>query len=47
MDERQFGTTPRMALTTREGLIDVLDVVKGVGITRSAWLSQSRSPRLT
>lgn len=31
MDERQFGVTPIMTLTTREGFIDVLDVVKGVG----------------
>lgn len=31
MDERQFLTTPIMTLTTREGFIDVLDVVKGVG----------------
>lgn len=31
MDERQFHTTPIMTLTTREGFIDVLDVVKGVG----------------
>lgn len=31
MDERQFRTTPIMTLTTSEGFIDVLDVVKGVG----------------
>jgi predicted nucleotidyltransferase len=31
MDERQFRITPIMTLTTREGFIDVLDVVKGVG----------------
>jgi predicted nucleotidyltransferase len=31
MDERQFRTTPLMTLTTKEGFIDVLDVVKGVG----------------
>lgn len=31
MDERQFRTTPIMTLTTREGFIDVLDMVKGVG----------------
>lgn len=31
MDERQFRTTPIMTLTTREGFIDALDVVKGVG----------------
>ena len=31
MDERQFRTTPIMTLTTREGFIDVLDGVKGVG----------------
>jgi hypothetical protein len=31
MDERQFRITPVMTLTTREGFIDVLDVVKGVG----------------
>lgn len=31
MDERQFKITPLMTLTTTEGLIDVLDIVKGVG----------------
>ncbi len=31
MDERQFRITPLMTLTTREGFLDVLDVVKGVG----------------
>ncbi len=31
MDERQFKVTPLMTLTTTEGLIDVLDRVKGVG----------------
>ena len=31
MDEKQFRSTPVMTLTTREGFIDVLDVVKGVG----------------
>ncbi len=31
MDERQFRATPAMTLTTTEGLIDLLDVVKGVG----------------
>ena len=31
MDDRQFRTTPVMALTTREGFIDVLDRVAGVG----------------
>jgi hypothetical protein len=31
MDARQFRTTPIMTLTTREGFIAVLDVVKGVG----------------
>ena len=31
MDARQFRITPIMTLTTREGFIDVLDVVKGVG----------------
>ncbi|HUQ20096.1 MAG TPA: hypothetical protein VM099_10835 [Gemmatimonadaceae bacterium] len=31
MDVRQFSITPIMTLTTREGFIDVLDVVKGVG----------------
>jgi len=31
MDERQFRTTPVMTLTTREGFVDVLDNVKGVG----------------
>lgn len=31
MDARQFRSTPIMTLTTREGFIDVLDIVKGVG----------------
>ena len=31
MDEKQFRITPLMTLTTREGFIDVFDVVKGVG----------------
>jgi predicted nucleotidyltransferase len=31
MDARQFSMTPIMTLTTSEGFIDVLDVVKGVG----------------
>src|SRR5687767_3720101 len=31
MDARQFRTTPVMTLTTREGFMDVLDAVKGVG----------------
>ena len=31
MDERQFKVTPLMTLTTKEGMIDVLDTVKGVG----------------
>jgi hypothetical protein len=31
MDERQFRTTPLMTLTTREGDLDVLDRVAGVG----------------
>lgn len=31
MDEQQLKVTPLMTLTTTEGLIDVLDVVKGVG----------------
>lgn len=31
MDERQFRTTPIMTLTTREGFLDALDTVKGVG----------------
>jgi hypothetical protein len=31
MDERQFRTTPLMTLTTREGDLDVLDGVAGVG----------------
>jgi predicted nucleotidyltransferase len=31
MDEKQFRVTPLMTLTTSEGFIDVLDVVKGVG----------------
>ncbi|MGH9424151.1 MAG: nucleotidyltransferase [Thermoanaerobaculia bacterium] len=31
MDEQQFRTTPLMTLVTTQGMIDVLDVVKGVG----------------
>lgn len=31
MDERQFRATPVMTLTTREGYLDVLDRVSGVG----------------
>jgi len=31
MDERQFRATPLMTLTTREGDLDVLDRVAGVG----------------
>lgn len=31
MDERQFRATPVMTLTTSEGFLDVLDMVKGVG----------------
>lgn len=31
MDERQFRITPLMTLTTSEGFLDVLHVVKGVG----------------
>ena len=31
MDERQFKVSPLMTLTTTEGLIDFLDLVKGVG----------------
>ena len=31
MDERQFRVTPLMTLVTKEGMVDVLDVVKGVG----------------
>lgn len=31
MDQRQFRITPLMTLTSREGFIHVLDVVKGVG----------------
>jgi hypothetical protein len=31
MDERQFRATPLMTLTTREGFLDVLDRVAGVG----------------
>ena len=31
MDMRQFRTTPIMTLTTSQGFIDVLDIVKGVG----------------
>ena len=31
MDEKQFRITPLMTLTTHEGFIAVLDIVKGVG----------------
>ena len=31
MDARQFRITPLMTLTTSDGFIDVLDIVKGVG----------------
>jgi hypothetical protein len=31
MDEKQLRITPLMTLTTREGFLDVLDIVKGVG----------------
>ena len=31
MDERQFRSTPIMTLTTREGELDVLDQIAGVG----------------
>ena len=31
MDDRQFRITPLMTLTTSEGFLDVLDIVKGVG----------------
>ena len=31
MDERQFRVTPLMTLVTGEGMIDLLDIVKGVG----------------
>lgn len=31
MDQRQLKITPLMTLTTKEGMIDVLDIVKGVG----------------
>ena len=31
LDERQFGITPMMTLTTEKGAIDVRDVVPGVG----------------
>ena len=31
MDEKQFRITPLMTLTTREGFLDVLDIVRGVG----------------
>jgi len=31
MDTKQFRATPLMTLTTREGFIDVLDQIKGVG----------------
>ncbi len=31
MDERQFEVTPMMTLTTTEGAVDLLDMVKGVG----------------
>ena len=40
MDERQFRTTPIMTLTTREGDLDVLDHVAGVG-TFAEVLKQS------
>ena len=36
MDERQFRATPLMTLTTREGNLDVLDRVAGVGVFRDA-----------
>lgn len=36
MDERQFRATPLMTLTTREGNLDVLDRVAGVGDFRDA-----------
>lgn len=35
MDERQLRTTPLMTLSTNEGFLDVLDVVKGVGDYRA------------
>jgi len=31
MDARQFRTTPVMTLATREGYIDVLDIITGIG----------------
>jgi hypothetical protein len=31
MDERQIRVTPLMTLVTTEGMIDLLDIVKGVG----------------
>lgn len=34
MDARQCRITPILTLTTREGFIDVLDIVKGVGTFR-------------
>ena len=34
MDARQFRATPLMTLTTREGDLDVLDRVAGVGVFR-------------
>ncbi len=40
MDVRQLRTTPTLTLTTREGFVDVLDRVEGVG-SYSAALKQS------
>lgn len=37
MDAKQFHITPVMTLTTREGDIDVLDRVEGVGDFRAAY----------
>jgi hypothetical protein len=37
MDDRQFRTTPLMTLTTREGDLDVLDRVAGVGAYADVW----------
>jgi len=43
MDERQFRTTPVMTLTTREGFVDVLHNVKGVGAFKAC---RERSKRI-
>jgi hypothetical protein len=38
IDDKQFRVTPIMTLTTREGLLDVMDIVKGVGDYRACKL---------